>query len=584
MANRLELRFEVEGTGLRDLRNVSRELQNVNRSAGTASRGISSLGDIITGTFTGNLIADFFRSASRAAVDFAKDAVTAAGEAADAFRFLRAQTQLTGTNLAENVALVERLREKFGLSRDAAERLVAQTLQFTGAAGRIGDTEKFLVALADSAAASGRSLSELPVLISQISAGQDEATDKLFAKNPSVIYEEYARSAGKTAAQLTNAEQKQALLNATLTKGALVAGTAAERLGDAGGKAELAANRFRDLQVAVGEAITSNEGYIQTLDRLTAALDGLANPESVNNFRELAQTIALVGQGAAYGLGLIATNLNLIKTAFTVVALGAQGLIVLFTAIGKSLSLSIQGGVNEAIAAMQSTLPIAAQVAIGIAGVNTGATRDRIKADLAGIAEELKAFGRLAAEAYGEDVARFTAIARATAAGADIAGAFGRFRPGQAPGGAFAAGAARTVAGLAPTRTSAGALGALGGLGGGAVDSARLAAMAENVNRLVDERADGRAPRAIQPVLLASGDTLESVDALVRTQADAAATLAGATRDAGRSNRETIGELKATIGRLEQKIAQLPALSVLRVEAGPATIVDDVTPAGGVTP
>jgi hypothetical protein len=583
MANRLELRFEVEGTGLRDLRNVSRELQNVNRSAGTASRGISSLGDIITGTFTGNLIADFFRSASRAAVDFAKDAVTAAGEAADAFRFLRAQTQLTGTNLAENVALVERLREKFGLSRDAAERLVAQTLQFTGAAGRIGDTEKFLVALADSAAASGRSLSELPVLISQISAGQDEATDKLFAKNPSVIYEEYARSAGKTAAQLTNAEQKQALLNATLTKGALVAGTAAERLGDAGGKAELAANRFRDLQVAVGEAITSNEGYIQTLDRLTAALDGLANPESVNNFRELAQTIALVGQGAAYGLGLIATNLNLIKTAFTVVALGAQGLIVLFTAIGKSLSLSIQGGVNEAIAAMQSTLPIAAQVAIGIAGVNTGATRDRIKADLAGIAEELKAFGRLAAEAYGEDVARFTAIARATAAGADIAGAFGRFRPGQAPGGAFAAGAARTVAGLAPTRTSAGALGALGALGG-AVDSARLAAMAENVNRLVDERADARAPRAIQPVLLASGDTLESVDALVRTQADAAATLAGATRDAGRSSRETIGELKATIARLEQKIAELPALSVLRVEAGPATLVEDVTPAGGVTP
>jgi hypothetical protein len=583
MANRLELRFEVEGTGLRDLRNVSRELQNVNRSAGTASRGISSLGDIITGTFTGNLIADFFRSASRAAVDFAKDAVTAAGEAADAFRFLRAQTQLTGTNLAENVALVERLREKFGLSRDAAERLVAQTLQFTGAAGRIGDTEKFLVALADSAAASGRSLSELPVLISQISAGQDEATDKLFAKNPSVIYEEYARSVGKTAAQLTNAEQKQALLNATLTKGAAVAGTAAERLGDAGGKAELAANRFRDLQVAVGEAITSNEGYIQTLDRLTAALDGLANPESVNQFRELAQTIALVGQGAAYGLGLIATNLNLIKTAFTVVALGAQGLIVLFTAIGKSLSLSIQGGVNEAIAAMQSTLPIAAQVAIGIAGVNTGATRDRIKADLAGIAEELKAFGRLAAEAYGEDVARFTAIARATAAGADIAGAFGRFRPGQAPGGAFAAGAARTVAGLAPTRTSAGALGALGALGG-AVDSARLAAMAENVNRLVDERADARAPRAIQPVLLASGDTLESVDALVRTQADAAATLAGATRDAGRSSRETIGELKATIARLEQKIAELPALSVLRVEAGPATLVEDVTPAGGVTP
>jgi hypothetical protein len=583
MANRLELRFEVEGTGLRDLRNVSRELQNVNRSAGTASRGISSLGDIITGTFTGNLIADFFRSASRAAVDFAKDAVTAAGEAADAFRFLRAQTQLTGTNLAENVALVERLREKFGLSRDAAERLVAQTLQFTGAAGRIGDTEKFLVALADSAAASGRSLSELPVLISQISAGQDEATDKLFAKNPSVIYEEYARSVGKTAAQLTNAEQKQALLNATLTKGAAVAGTAAERLGDAGGKAELAANRFRDLQVAVGEAITSNEGYIQTLDRLTAALDGLANPESVNRFRELAQTIALVGRGAAYGLGLIATNLNLIKTAFTVVALGAQGLIVLFTAIGKSLSLSIQGGVNEAIAAMQSTLPIAAQVAIGIAGVNTGATRDRIKADLAGIAEELKAFGRLAAEAYGEDVARFTAIARATAAGADIAGAFGRFRPGQAPGGAFAAGAARTVAGLAPTRTSAGALGALGALGG-AVDSARLAAMAENVNRLVDERADARAPRAIQPVLLASGDTLESVDALVRTQADAAATLAGATRDAGRSSRETIGELKATIARLEQKIAELPALSVLRVEAGPATLVEDVTPAGGVTP
>ena len=63
--------------------------------------------------------------------------------------------------------------------------------------------------------------------------GIDEGTDRLFNRNPSALWKEYAASIGTTAGKLTDAQKQQALLSAALLEGAKVGGEYERFLGTA---------------------------------------------------------------------------------------------------------------------------------------------------------------------------------------------------------------------------------------------------------------------------------------------------------------------------------------------------------------
>jgi hypothetical protein len=243
-------------------------------------------------------VAAYFERAVDAAVRFGTESVQAAAKAADAQRFLRAQTELTGGSFEENAALGERLRREFGVSRQAAQGLVAQGLSFTTGAGQADATEAFLLALGDAAAASGRSISELNELITQLQAGSDEATEKLLAgKQPQQIYDDFAESLDVTADKLDGTAKRAAILAEVLDRGALTAGTARDRLEDVAGQLDQLESLWTDMQTAVGQTIADTNAFNVSVDVLRTLLDETS--EEGRALRDVLESIGPILEGTA---------------------------------------------------------------------------------------------------------------------------------------------------------------------------------------------------------------------------------------------------------------------------------------------
>jgi hypothetical protein len=91
--------------------------------------------------------------------------------------------------------------------------------------------------------------------VQQAILGIDEGTDKLFNANPSVLYEQYAASVGKSAGALNDSEKALALLNAALRDGGRVAGAYGEFLDTAAGRAAALDEQVRKTEEAVGQLL-----------------------------------------------------------------------------------------------------------------------------------------------------------------------------------------------------------------------------------------------------------------------------------------------------------------------------------------
>jgi hypothetical protein len=607
--NRVEIEFVASGNVLGELKKMggairsfgkhaTEETSSLNRfeagmrSVGAASRvyeqGIeraatrtSTFREIVGGTFVGNIAADWFRSASRAAIQFGADAVKAAVDVQDAMRFLETSTKLTGGSLAENLALVEKVRERLAVSRGDAAELVARAAQFTAAAGRPADTERFLFAVADNAAASGRSPRELAETLGMLAGGGAEAAlDRILGgKNPSEIFDEFGKSVGTAGTKLTTTQQKLAIMLEVLSRGDKVAGTANDRLKDTAGRLDALSARYEDLQADIGALITRNEAFIEVLNRLDQATRAAGSPETSEGIKLVGEALAGVAQAGVVAAGGIALFVNSIKVALTAGALASAGFIEIGKIMGEAIGAGLQIAVLAAIDTLKASLPDVAERALGIDQIDTNAARARIARDVLASVERVREFANIARRELQEDVDRFSTIFELTRQGFDVASKFGEFRPApeRERAQSFLAGAGAAL--NAESSFQRGATLALR-------TEERLAGLAANINRRVEAAREQRAASGltVAPALIAFGNTLESVDTLVRVQTTNAKTIADATTAAGKSNAETIAALKATITRLEDKIKNLPAFSVLEVQAGPATLVSDITPAGGTVP
>lgn len=250
---------------------------------------VTSKTDLLTGSLNLNSLA--FLGGTAAVAVFGKESIAAAARASDANRVLQASAREAGIAHVKAGEQAADFAKLAALSDASANRTYASILQFAKAAGQVERVDEFTKRFLDLAAARGVQAAELGDIARQLQALTDEATDKLLGGNPSLFYEGYAQSIGKTADKLTDMEKRAAILDAVIRRGALFNGEAEKRLGDTAGRIDKLSANFENLKTHVGDFVSGplNEliGGLNTLfdlaegrgkgdsgDRLMAAVSG----------------------------------------------------------------------------------------------------------------------------------------------------------------------------------------------------------------------------------------------------------------------------------------------------------------------
>lgn len=388
--------------------------------ASGATSSLQRIGEIVAGSFGGNVLASVFTSAAAAAAGFARESVGAALSAESALVVLRTQSRLTGTDLAANIELAKKLAKEFRVSDTAGIGLAAGATRFAAGAGKPEDTEKFLRSVADLAAAAGRPMSELNEIVRQIASGDvgaEAALDKILGgKNPSVVYDEFAKSVGRTADSLTQLEKKQALLNAVLTEGAKVQGVAQESLNSTQGRISTLSAAYENLQQRVGDAIVKSEAFKSVLELVEKAAAGASSPEFAKNIEGIGTALGRVAQGGALVIGTLALIGNAFRTVFDVAFAGMNYLTLAFTALGKALGASITAGAATAIEGLQAILPSSVLSAIGLGGIDAVALKSKAQGDLLNVSTQFSELTKSTGKILSDDAARFKTILDTTEA------------------------------------------------------------------------------------------------------------------------------------------------------------------------
>lgn len=388
--------------------------------ASGATSSLQRIGEIVAGSFGGNVLASVFTSAAAAAAGFARESVGAALSAESALVVLRTQSRLTGTDLAANIELAKKLAKEFRVSDTAGLGVVGQGQKFVSGAGKPEETLNFLRAVADLAAAAGRPMSQLQEITRQLASGDigaEAALDKIAGgKNPSQIYDEFAKSIGTTGDKLDTAQKKLAIFNEIMAQAQKVQGVAAESLNTTQGRISTLSAAYENLQTRVGEAIVKSEAFKSVLELVEKAAAGASSPEFAKNIEGIGTALGRVAQGGALVIGTLALIGNAFRTVFDLAFAGMNYLTLAFTSLGKALGASITAGAATAIEGLQALLPESVLSAIGLGGIDAKALGGNARSTLAGISGEFSALTAATGKILSDDAARFKTILDTTEA------------------------------------------------------------------------------------------------------------------------------------------------------------------------
>ena len=134
--------------------------------------------------------------------------------------------------------------------------MAAELAKLESQAGTSGQSVGATGAILDLAAARGFNSAEAMQAVQQAMLGIDEGTDKLFGKNPSGLWADYAAKIGTTAGKLTDAQKQQALLDAIMTEGAKVQGEYARMMEGPIGASQDLSVATDELRGAGGQLVT----------------------------------------------------------------------------------------------------------------------------------------------------------------------------------------------------------------------------------------------------------------------------------------------------------------------------------------
>lgn len=170
-------------------------------------------------------------------------------------RKLEGTSKITGLSLDYLREVAKRGREEFGLSKGVANDYGTEVAKLEVASGGAASATDLLSAFLNIGAARGLSASESMLAVRQALLGIDEGTDKLFGKNPSGLWADYALVIGKSAGKFTDMDKQAALAWATIEAGNKTLGSYSEYLDKAEGRQEQFNNRMIDAQVAFATAL-----------------------------------------------------------------------------------------------------------------------------------------------------------------------------------------------------------------------------------------------------------------------------------------------------------------------------------------
>jgi hypothetical protein len=259
---------------------------------------------------------DMIAGALSRVADFTSDLFRASDELAASNRKLEGTAKLSGVALGTLRDVAKSAGDGFKLSTPLANDFSAEIVKLTSKAGDVGKSKDALAAFLEIGAARGMSASETLKAVQQSILGIDEGTDKLFGKNPSVLYAEYAEKIGTTAGKLTDQQKAQALLDATLTGGEATRGSYAEFLTSAAGKQDLMNQRIESAKAAFGTALQPLR--LLVMEGIVAFVEWISRPEI-----------------AAFAEVVVAIGKNIIDTLLPPVkALGTVAVPVLNVVIG----------------------------------------------------------------------------------------------------------------------------------------------------------------------------------------------------------------------------------------------------------
>lgn len=231
----------------------------VSKAAKEAEAGITLFGKKIPFVLDATKLLEMGLSALKAAFGAAKDFVFNSIAAYDAYsasqRKLEGTAKLSGIALKDLQDVADEGRKAFGLAAGTSNEFASEIGKLTSKTGDISKSKDAMAAFLDIGAARGLSAADTLKAVQQAVLGIDEGTDKLFGKNPSVLYEEYAAKVGLSASKLTDQQKAQALLDATMTGGEAVRGAYQDYLNSAAGQQEQMNQKIEESQVKFGAAI-----------------------------------------------------------------------------------------------------------------------------------------------------------------------------------------------------------------------------------------------------------------------------------------------------------------------------------------
>lgn len=170
-------------------------------------------------------------------------------------RQLQAASKLTGANLDTLNKISGKTKDLFSLSSGQANIFTIELTKLGQKAGDVSKVQDSINALMDLGAGQGLNAEQTLQAIKQAILGIDEGTDKLFQKNPSVLYAEFAAKIGTTAGKLTDQQKAQALLNAVLDSGGKLTGSYSDYLNSAAGKQQILNTKILDAKIKLGEQL-----------------------------------------------------------------------------------------------------------------------------------------------------------------------------------------------------------------------------------------------------------------------------------------------------------------------------------------
>jgi len=215
--------------------------------------GSGDIGGVIGSLFTGGAV-----------LYQAQQALQLAKSLSDADRVLASSAKEAGIEIKVAKEKVAEFGIQANLTADAAERTYSGILLLTKAAGQTQNIDRFTKAFTNLAAARGIESERLGDLARMLSTLQDEATDRLLGANPSQFYDAYAKSIGKTAAALTDAEKRAAVMNEVIRRGELFNGEAEKRIESLAGRMERVSNLLTTIKTKAGEVLGS--GFLALAD------------------------------------------------------------------------------------------------------------------------------------------------------------------------------------------------------------------------------------------------------------------------------------------------------------------------------